>query len=87
MRVTSPFGQNSWDSGDFYAICDVCGFKYKRSELRLRWDKALVCEDDWEVRHPQESLRSRTDRIIGQGEKRPEQTDTFITTPVTQDDL
>lgn len=45
-------------SGDWNAICDVCGFKFKASELRERWDGFRVCEQDWESRHPQELIRS-----------------------------
>jgi hypothetical protein len=44
--------------GDYNAICDVCGFLYKASELRKRWDGAMVCQEDWEPRHPQEFIRS-----------------------------
>ncbi|MCI0564574.1 MAG: hypothetical protein MN733_39405 [Nitrososphaera sp.] len=38
--------------GDQNAICDVCGFKYKMSELKERWDNLLVCEFDFETRQP-----------------------------------
>lgn len=44
-------------SGDWNAICDVCGFKFKASELRERWDGLKVCSMDWELRHPQELAR------------------------------
>ena len=43
--------------GDFNAICDVCGFKYKGSELRKRWDGLMVCDKDWEPRPPQDFIR------------------------------
>jgi hypothetical protein len=39
--------------GDWNAICDVCGFKYKASELKKRWDNLMVCSKDYEHRHPQ----------------------------------
>lgn len=38
-------------------ICDVCGFQFKTNELRKRWDGFLVCDDDFETRHPQELIR------------------------------
>lgn len=44
--------------GDWNAFCDVCGFKYKASELRKRWDGMMVCAGDFEERHPQDYLRS-----------------------------
>lgn len=43
--------------GGANAICDVCGFQYKNFELKRRWDGWMVCEDDWETRHPQEFIR------------------------------
>ena len=43
--------------GDYNAYCDVCGFKYKASELRKRWDGAMVCKRDWEPRHPQDFVK------------------------------
>jgi hypothetical protein len=39
--------------GDYNAICDVCGFKFKASELKKRWDNVMVCPVDYEPRHPQ----------------------------------
>ena len=53
-RVTGPGGYN--------AICGVCGFKFKASDLRRRWDGEWVCKWDWEPRHPQEFLRVKPDQ-------------------------
>ena len=39
------------------AICDVCGFRYRASELKLRWDGLRVCADDFEPRNRQEFVR------------------------------
>ena len=47
--------------GSYSAICDVCGLKYKAEELSRRWDGAMVCEADFETRHPQEFVRARRD--------------------------
>ncbi len=33
-------------------LCEVCGFKFKRVDMRKRWDGLWVCYDDWEARHP-----------------------------------
>ncbi len=43
--------------GDWNAICPVCGFKYKASELIKRWDNVYVCKTDWEPRHPQDLIK------------------------------
>lgn len=48
--------------GDSNAICDVCGFKHKQSQLRKRWDGAMVCSKDFEVRHPQDFMKGRPER-------------------------
>lgn len=87
MRITSPFGVNSYIPGSGYGLCDECGFKYRLEEMRKRWDGAFVCQKDWEPRHPQEFLRGKQDRIKHPGPIRPEPTDVFVTTEVTQDDL
>lgn len=72
--------------GDFYRICDVCGFKVRASVTKKRWDGMIVCEADWEPRHPQDFVRGKVDnqRVP---DPRPEQTDVFISTPITPDDL
>jgi hypothetical protein len=47
--------------GDWNAICDMCGKKFKASMLKKRWDGAMVCEMDFETRHPQDFVRGVTD--------------------------
>lgn len=43
--------------GNYNAICDICGFKYKASELRKRWDGQMCCPEDFELRHPSDFYR------------------------------
>lgn len=50
------------DLGNWNALCDVCGFKFKANELRKRWDGFMVCEADYEERHPQDLIRIRPER-------------------------
>lgn len=52
---------NYYKKGDWNAICDVCGQKFKASELRRRWDNLRVCPDDFEERHPQDFLKGKKD--------------------------
>ena len=63
--------------GDYNVICDVCGFKLKRSQTRKRWDGLLVCDADWEPRHPQDYVKGtpRRSRIL---DSRPEGCDRFV---------
>lgn len=63
--------------GSWNAICDRCGRKFKAYQLRKTWDGLMVCEDDWETRHPQELLRTVKDTQKLPWTK-PEAADTFI---------
>lgn len=54
--------QNWLKLGDYNAICDSCGRKYKASTMLKRWDGLFVCKEDYEIRHPQEFLRVRADK-------------------------
>lgn len=37
--------------------CDVCGFIYKFDQLKKRWDGLMVCDNDYETRHPQDFIK------------------------------
>ena len=63
--------------GDWAAICDQCGMKYKASQLRKRYDGFMVCSADWETRHPQEFVRAVPDNRPLPW-TRPEAPDQFI---------
>jgi hypothetical protein len=47
--------------GQWNVICDVCGFEFKSNEVRKRWDGLIVCDDDFELDHPQKYIRGRSD--------------------------
>lgn len=68
---------NYYKPGDHNAICDVCGFKFKASQLRKRWDNFMVCAADWEPRHSLDFLRVRSPNPPPKW-TRPEPTDVFI---------
>lgn len=53
LKTTGSFGYN--------ALCDVCGFKFKASMLRKRWDGYMVCRNDYEVRHSMDFYTTRND--------------------------
>jgi hypothetical protein len=50
--------------GDYNAICDSCGRKFKASTMLKRWDGLFVCKEDWEPKHPQLFIRVHGDRQI-----------------------
>ena len=48
--------------GGNWAVCDRCGFVYRAKDLKKEWTGAMVCEDDWEPRHPQEMIKGRKEK-------------------------
>ena len=74
----------SYESGLWYVVCDACGREFKSNELRKRWDGLMVCDGDYEPRHPQDFVRGVADKQTVPY-SRPEQADQFINvcTPVT----
>lgn len=64
-------------SGQYNAICDRCGFKFKSSELRKDWQGLMVCDKDFEQRHPQDLIKIRAEKIIPDW-VRPRPEDIFI---------
>ena len=72
-----------YDKGDWIADCDVCGRKYKASQLIKRWDGLMCCEDDWEIRQPQDFVRGIADTQIAPW-LRPEPSDNFVILTLSQ---
>lgn len=72
--------------GDHWMACDVCGFNFRSSQMRMRWDRLWVCQKDYETRHPQDFVRGKRDdqRVPV---SRPEPEDVFLTSAVTASDL
>ena len=72
-----------FNAGDHWAICDVCGWAYRQEDMRKRWDNAIVCKHDWEIRHPQDFLRAKYEDQSAKGLVRPEPKDNFLPKPPT----
>lgn len=70
--------RNIYKPGQWNAICDRCGFKFKSSELKKDWQGLMVCEHDYELRNPQDFLRVRPEKIAPDW-ARPESVDVFFT--------
>lgn len=43
--------------------CDMCGGKYRRSQMRKMWNGIWACPHDFEERNVQEFVRGRIDQI------------------------
>ena len=66
-----------WSPGDWIALCDSCGRKYKASSLQKRWDGLMVCDDDFEQRQTQDFVRGSIDKIAVPW-SRTEPTDSYV---------
>ena len=64
--------------GDYNAICDSCGRKFKASTMKKRWDGLFVCEHDYEIKHPQLSLRVHGDKQTVPIPRPDQIVDTFV---------
>ena len=73
-----------YDKGDWIALCDVCSRKYKASNLKKRWDGLMCCDDDWEIRQPQDFVRGIADTQIAPW-LRSEPANSFIPVTLSQD--
>lgn len=69
--------QNYFKSGKWNVICDVCGRKYKNTDVRKRWDGLIVCSKDFELRHIADFIKSNPERNNVK-DPRPEQADQFV---------
>jgi hypothetical protein len=66
-------------NGDWNAICDRCGSKFKFSQLKLEWDGLYVCTANgcWEPRQPQDYVKGvRDDMAVPVS--RPDQPPVYI---------
>lgn len=75
-----PKGNHRYRPGVHRVIDDINGFDVYRDQVRMRWDNKLVRHKDWNVRHPQDFLRSRVDRQVVDV-TRQEQEDVFSPGP------
>jgi hypothetical protein len=51
-----------YKDGDWNGICELCGQKYKFSDLKKNWLNQWVCSKDYEPRHPQDFVRGVIDK-------------------------
>ena len=49
--------KTTYSPGKWLAVCDICGFRFYNDQLRKNWQNLMVCEHDFETRHPQDLLR------------------------------
>jgi hypothetical protein len=64
--------------GNWNALCDSCGRKFKAFDLQKRWDGLMVCQEDFEQRHPQDLLKVQREKIAVPWSRPYAAEDTFI---------
>lgn len=52
---------NNLKLGDWNALCQRCGLKFKASALKKTWDNLHVCKGCWEPRHDMDFYRGKSD--------------------------
>ena len=76
-----------YSKGEWNALCQRCGFKFKSGDLSREWTGLRVCGDCWEPRHPQDHTRGVRDRQSPPWTS-PEPVDVFLDPgDVTEDDF
>lgn len=75
--MSSRDDMQGWSPGAHWVIDDVTGFKVLSTKTRKQWDGAVVAEDVYEPRQPQDLIRARRERP-GVINARPRPNDTFI---------
>ncbi len=73
---------NYYKSGEWNVTCDRCSKKVKAGIIKKEWTGFLVCPNCFEMRHPQDFVRTRQDKITVP-ESRPIPTLVFTTVPNT----
>ncbi|GAF77397.1 unnamed protein product, partial [marine sediment metagenome] len=63
IRETHRSDGDGFIPGDWWLVCDVCGFDYRSSDMKERWDHAMVCTECWEKRNEQEGVRGIAEKI------------------------
>lgn len=64
--------------GNYNALCDSCGRKFKALDLKKDWRGLYVCADDYELRHDQDFLRVQKEKITVDFSRPYPSEDTFI---------
>jgi len=64
--------------GNWNALCDSCGRKFKALDLKRRWDGLMVCKEDYELRHESDFLRVQKEKITVEFSRPYPSTDTFV---------
>lgn len=70
--------------GDNYLLCDITGFKIRRSKARLQWDNIATFGSHWSPRQPQDLVQAvRDEQYVSLSRPRQQNRFTVLATYVT----
>jgi len=79
---------NIYKPDDPWVYCDICGFKRRKSETRLNWERQIVCKLCYEPKHPSLDRKPLPLDITYVRDARPEPEPVFVDPwEITPDDL
>lgn len=52
-----------WKAGKWKAYCDICGSEFYNDQLKEDFRGLMVCNKDFELRNPQDFVRTKPERI------------------------
>lgn len=73
--------------GDWNVIDDIDGQKYKRSVMLKNWKNQLVSKTNFEVKHPQLTIRPRKEKIAVSDTRTQGEDPALQDDPITTSDL
>lgn len=47
-------------SGQYWVVCQRCGFEIKNIYAKRQWDNLIVCPPCFDIRNPQDLIKTRT---------------------------
>ena len=68
-------------------ICDICGFEYPYNLMKKNWKNQIVCQEDYEEKHPQLTLKPRADRQSVKDARVPNDPTELADPPITTSQL
>ena len=72
-----PHPKNAgYQKGNHWMVCDLCGFDYRKSDMKKTWDGLWSCPFDWEPKQPQLEIKAIKD-LQAVRDPRPDTVDIF----------
>ena len=77
----------SYLRGQHNVISDDSGQKFKSGEMRMTWDNKLVHVSEWEAKHPQLTIRPRSDKQSVRNARPRQDPPNFVNNATLPDDV